>query len=246
MSADDASTGRFSPRSKGAGAAKRDVFATPWLRAMTALYGLLAATAAFLIATLPFAAAVFFAPMLAVGGPVLIVLAGFTIGPAWVAALYTMRAYAAQHDIEPFRLFLRGYRLSWRQTSLFWAPYFTLVAVLAFDLTGGGIRGPLFWLLGALGFAALLWGSTLLVIVAFFSFRLRDVTRLAVYGLVRTPRWIVADAALLLAIGGLVYVGSEVAAAILVAPAALLTVYASRPLVRRMTEEFTATKGAPQ
>ncbi|MGN6204497.1 DUF624 domain-containing protein [Humibacter sp.] len=221
--------------------ATRDVFARPWFRWMLAAYGLLGTTAAFLIATAPFIAAVFLAPMIAIGGPVLVAVCGFSIGPAWVAALYTMRAYAAERDIEPFRLFLRGYRLGWRQTLLFWAPYFALLVVLALDLTSSaGLPAPVYWLLVALGAGALLWGSTVLVIVAFFSFRLRDAMRLAAYGLAHTPRWLLGAVLLLLGAGALVYVGSEAAAGILVAPFALLTVIASRPLVRRLTEEFTS------
>ena len=217
----------------------RDVFSRPWFRGMVALYGLLGTTAAFLIATLPFIAAVFFAPSIAIGGPLVLAIGGFSIGPAWVAALYTMRVYAAQRDIEPFRLFARGYRLGWRQSLLFWVPYFSLLVVLAFDLNSG-LPTPVYWLLAALGAAAVLWGGTVLVIAAFFSFRLRDVMRLAVYGLARNPRWLLAEAALMLVTGAVVYVGSEVLAGILVAPLALATVVAAKPLVRMLTQEFTA------
>ncbi|GAB3615125.1 YesL family protein [Humibacter ginsengisoli] len=223
----------------GSTTTQRDVFGKPWFRAMHALYGLLGTTAAFGIATLPFSAAVFVSPLVPIGGQFLLLIGGFSIGPAWVAALYTMRGYTESRDIEPFRLFLRGYRLGWRQSLLFWAPYFALLFVLAFDLTSG-LPAPVSWLLIALGAAAVLWGSTVLVIVAFFSFRLRDVMRLAVYALTRNPRWLLAAAALTAAAGGLMYLGSEVAAGILVAPFALLTVFASRPLVRRLTEEFTS------
>jgi hypothetical protein len=218
---------------------QRDVFGKPWFRATLALYGLLGTTAAFGIATLPFSAAVFFAPVVPIGGQFLLLIGGFSIGPAWVAALYTMRSYTESRDIEPFRLFARGYLMGWRQSLLFWAPYFALLFVLAFDLTSG-VAAPLSWLLIVLGAAAVLWGNTVLVIVAFFSFRLRDVMRLAVYGLTRSLRWLLAVAALMTAVGVLVYLGSEVAAGILVAPFALLTVFASRPLVRRLTEEFTS------
>jgi uncharacterized membrane protein YesL len=217
-----------------------DVFRKPWFRAMVALYGLLGTTAAFVVATLPFSAAVFFAPLVP-GGRFLLVAGGLSIGPAWAAALYAMRGYAETRDVEPFRLFVRGYRLGWRQSLAFWAPYFVLLCVLALDLTAEtGVAAPVSWLLMALGAAALLWGNTVIVIVTVFSFRLRDVLRLAMYGLACSPRWLLGNAALLLAAGALVYLGSELAAGILVAPFALLTVYASRPLVRRLTEEFTA------
>ena len=221
--------------------AQRDVFGKPWFRAMTALYGLLGTTVAFIVATAPFSAAVFFSPLVPIGGQFLVLIGGFSIGPAWVAALYAMRGYAKSRDIEPFRLFAYGYRLGWRQSLVFWMPYFTVLCVLAFDLTTlKGLPAAVSWLLTALGAAGLLWGATVLVIVAFFSFRLRDVLRIAGYGLTRCPRWLLGEAVLLLVAGVLVFAGSEVAAGVLVAPFALLTILASRPLLRRVTDEFTS------
>jgi hypothetical protein len=221
--------------------AQRDVFGRPWFRAMTALYGLLGTTVAFIVATAPFSAAVFFSPFVPIGGQLLVLVGGFSIGPAWVAALYAMRAFLQTRDIEPFRLFMHGYRLGWRQSLLFWVPYFTVICVLAFDLTAIKELPPVAsWLLMALGAAGLLWGGTVLVIVAFFSFRLRDALRIAGYGLTRSPWWMLGEAALLLVAGVLVVTGSEAAAGTLVGPFALLTVLVSRTLVRRVTEEFTS------
>jgi hypothetical protein len=116
-----------------------------------------------------------------------------------------------------------------------------VVCVLAFDLTALKELPPVVsWLLMALGAAGLLWGGTVLVIVAFFSFRLRDALRIAGYALTGSPRWLAGEAALLIVAGVLIFTGSELAAGILVAPLALLTVLASRTLVRRVTEEFTS------
>jgi hypothetical protein len=92
----------------------------------------------------------------------------------------------------------------------------------------------------ALGAIAVLWGSTVLLIIGCFSFRLRDVLRLAIYGLIRSPRWLVANVALMLVTGAIVFTWSEAAAGALVAPIALFTVLNSRGLFERLRAEFTA------
>lgn len=215
---------------------KREFGQGPLYRVTAAVYGLLATSACFLIACLPFIAAVLLTRL-----AVVIVVAGFSIGPAWVAVLYVMRAYAASRDIEPVRLFWRGYRASWRQALIFFVPYFSLVMILGFDVFGTpGTQGPLRWLLIVLGALGLLWGSTVLLIISNFSFRLRDVLRLAVYGLIRSPRWLIADAALLVVTAGIVTAWSEAAAGVLAAPIALFAVLNSRPLTDRLRAEFTA------
>lgn len=215
---------------------KREFGQGPLYRITTAVYGLLATSACFLIACVPFIAAVAFTRL-----AVVIVVAGFSIGPAWVAVLYVMRAYSVSRDIEPVRLFWRGYRTSWRQALLFFVPYFSLIMILGFDVFGAPGTPELFrWPLIMLGALGLLWGSTVLVIVSCFSFRLRDVLRLAVYGLVRSPRWLIADAALLVVTAGLVTAFSEAAAGVLAAPIALFAILNSRGLRERLHAEFTA------
>ena len=230
-------------RGKGqalAGQGKREFGQGPLYRVTAAVYGLLATSACFLIACVPFIAAVLLTRLV-----VVIVVAGFCIGPAWVAVLYVMRAYLGSRDIEPVRLFWRGYQASWRQALLFFVPYFALVMILGFDLFGaGGAQGAFRWILIVLGALCLLWGSTVLLIISSFSFRLRDVLRLAVYGLVRSPRWLIADAALLVVTAGIVTAWSEAAAGVLAAPIGLFAVLNSAPMRERLRAEFTAEKRA--
>jgi uncharacterized membrane protein YesL len=217
-------------------AMKRDFTQGPLFRAATAVYGMLGATVCFLVACIPFIAA-----MLLTRTAVLLVVAGFSIGPAWVAMLYVMRAYAGSRDIDPFRLFWRGYRSSVRQTLLFWVPYFALLMILGADVFAvPNTPAPVRWLIVVLGAIAVLWGSTVLLIIGCFSFRLRDVLRLAIYGLIRSPRWLVANVALMLVTGAIVFTWSEAAAGALVAPIALFTVLNSRGLFERLRAEFTA------
>lgn len=206
-----------------------------WLRVANALYGPLVVTASFLVATLPFAAAAAFSPDAGAFAPLTLAVGGISIGPAWVAALYALHVRSDQ----PFRRFVRGYRQAGRQALLFWAPFVIVLGVLALDLVVGGLPAPVVWLLGALGVFASAWAATVLVVIALFRFRLRDALRLGASSLLTRPGWLLANLALLVALVGVVLVGSEAAAGVLVAPFALLTLRASRGFVARLTEEFT-------
>jgi len=218
---------------------KRDFTQGPLFRACVAVYGLAGASVCFLVACIPFIAA-----MLVTRTAVVLVVTGFSIGPAWAALLYVMRAYATSRDIEPFQLFWRGYRLGVRQSLVFWVPYFTLLMVLGADVFAvPNTPAPVRWLIIVLGAIAVLWGSTVLLIIGCFSFRLRDVLRLALYGLIRSPRWLLSNIAIMLVTGAIVFAWSEAAAGALAAPIALFTVLNSRTLRERLREEFTPAIG---
>lgn len=206
----------------------------PLSRFTTAVYGLLAIAVCFVAACAPYVAAVLLLP-----NPIVLAVAGSTIGPAWIATLGTSSDYLRSRDLEPVRRFVHHWRQGAAQAFLFWTPFWVLLLVLGADLgvAGSGIATVGLWVLGAI---ALLWGSTALVLVAHFAFRLRDVLRLAVWGLVRSPRWLVADAAILVVVGALVLTGGELLAGLLAAPVALLTELNARPMVAKVRAAFTA------
>jgi len=213
--------------------AKREFTQGVLYRGAQAVYGMLGATVCFLLACTPVAVA------LIIGGHRLItVAAGVVVGPAWTALVYTMRHFLRSRDIEPFRLYLRGYRLCWRQSLAFWLPYLAMLVVAATDLAHGA-GSPWFWPLAVLAAAALLWGSTVLLIISAFDFRLRDVLRLAVYALVRSPRWLLGASALLLVTGGIVVAAGGGVAGLLAAPIALSMVANAEGMLRRLRAEFT-------
>lgn len=209
-------------------------------RSTAAVYGVLAIAVCFVVACLPYVAAVLVLP-----NPIAIAIAGSTIGPAWVAAIGTSGDWLRSRDLEPVRRYAHHWRQGARQALLFWTPFWILLLVLGADLSvgGPGVATVGLWVLGAI---ALLWGSTVLLLVAHFAFRLRDVLRLAVWGLVRSPRWLVADAAILLVVGAAVLTGGELLAGLLAAPVALVTELNARPLVAKVRASFTAEGRAEQ
>ncbi|GAB4000555.1 hypothetical protein GCM10029992_32830 [Glycomyces albus] len=113
---------------------------------------------------------------------VLFVAALAPVAPALSAALYAQRAWAAEPDLKPAKPLVRGLRLNTRDTLAWWIPMLALTAVLAVNILfadavpGGELLRPVCAVLMA---AAAVWSGHLLVVSSFFSFRFRDVLRVA-------------------------------------------------------------------
>ncbi|WP_100445524.1 hypothetical protein [Glycomyces xiaoerkulensis] len=112
----------------------------------------------------------------------LFVAALLPVAPALSAALYAQRAWSAEPDLSPTRPLLRGLRLNLRDTLSWWFPVLALATVLAVNIVfadgvaGGGIVRPV---CAVLMVALAVWSGHLLVVTSFFSFRFRDVLRVA-------------------------------------------------------------------
>ncbi|GAA1695055.1 hypothetical protein GCM10009830_48610 [Glycomyces endophyticus] len=104
------------------------------------------------------------------------------VAPALSAALYAQRAWAAEPDLRPAKPLLRGLRLNLRDTLMWWVPVLAVATVLAVNLVfagqiaGGAALRPVSAVLLA---ALAVWSGHLLVVTSFFSFRFRDVLRVA-------------------------------------------------------------------
>lgn len=215
---------------------QQEFTARPLYRLSQVVYGILGAQLCFLLGCLPFVAALLLSPSM-----VITVIAGFSVGPSWVALLYAIRRFLDDRDTGPFAAYWRGYRLSWRQAWTFWVPYLVLLAVLAtdvamIDITPAVLRYPLL----VVGAVSLLWASTVLLIISRYTFRSWDVLRLAVWGLLRAPGWTIAGSALLLVAAGVSYVIGDAVTGALATVFALGTVRGARGLFAKLDIEFTA------
>ncbi|WP_022882806.1 DUF624 domain-containing protein [Gryllotalpicola ginsengisoli] len=220
-------------------ARSRDFADGPLYRICLAVYGIAAPTACFLAACLPFIAAVFLIPW-----PPVLLVTGFSIGPAWVALLFAMHAFLRDRSFEPVRVFWRGWRLGWRQASALWVPTSILLALAGWDLTATDAATPVLRVvIGIVASVAALWLADSLLVVSRYEFRTRDVARLAAYLLVRRPLLTLANAALLLVAGGLVYLTGEWAAGLLAGLFALGAVANARSAFALVDAQFT--DGAP-
>ncbi|WLS44410.1 hypothetical protein Q3V37_23930 [Micromonospora profundi] len=123
-----------------------------------------------------------------------------------------------------------------------WVPTLLWLTVLAVNLSYRDAVGLATWWtvpLLLIGAAVTLCAANALVITSLFDFRTRDVLRLAVHFLVRTPGVAVGNALLLAAAAGITAVFSEVVLAMLGSIAALALLRVGDPMVRMIREEFT-------
>lgn len=86
----------------------------------------------------------------------------------------------------------------------------------------------------------ILVGVNALVIVSLFTFRTRDVLRLAVYYVARKPGVTVGNVALLAAVAGLTAVFSEAVLALVAALLVLALLRIGDPMIDEIRAEFTA------
>nr|WP_230416481.1 DUF624 domain-containing protein [Micromonospora tarapacensis] len=163
-------------------------------------------------------------------------------GPALSAALYALHHQRLDlTDLRPGRLFWRGYRANLAGSLLVWVPMLLWLAVIAVNLVNLPAAGvPRWWpvplvLVGA-GLSVV--GVNALVITSLFTFRLRDVLRLAGYFVLRTPVVALGTALLLGAATLLTLVASEAAPAALASVLALALVRGGAPMIAVIREEF--------
>lgn len=219
-------------------------------RASEAIYWYLILTVLLAVASLPTALLAVFLLGSASNLPYF-VLACVFVGPALSAGLYSVRArYTAQDDdLGPARAFWRGYALNWRDVLRLWVPSILVLAVLAFSLVFGdeaGIGTIYRAVLVVIGAVVLVWALHAVAISTFFSFRARDVARLAAYHATMMWRTTFGVVALLVIAGTAVWILTEIA---LVAIGGIWTWFwyqNDKPMFTSIWENFTRSADAAE
>ncbi|MDG4752378.1 DUF624 domain-containing protein [Micromonospora sp. WMMD718] len=174
----------------------------------------------------------------------LVAAAALPLGPAVSAALHTLRHQRPDlTDLRPAATFLRAYRANLAGVLRVWAPTLLWLAVIAVNLANlPAAAVPGWWAvpLVAVGAGVILVGVNALVIVSLFTFRTRDVLRLAVYYVARKPGVTVGNVALLAAVAGVTAVFSEAVLALLAALLVLALLRIGDPMIDEIRAEFTA------
>jgi len=212
----------------------REFTSGPLYRLSQAVYAVLGPTACFLVVCLPFALAVE-----VTGSAVVIGLAGILIGPAWTALLYATRVVRADPDRGPVRSFWRGYRLNWRETLVVWAPYWVLLVAACSDVVNPQAPLALRAVVAVIAALSALWVSAVLLIISRYAFRTRDAMRLGGYLLFGAPRSTLANAALLVVAGAIVYEASELVLRLLAGLFALFAVIGAKGAFELLDAKFT-------
>lgn len=142
-----------------------------------------------------------------------VVVAQLPVAPALSAGLYAVRGWRREDEAGPAQLFRRGYRMNVVDVLRWWAPTVAVLAVLATNVVNpgavaiGSALGVVSLVVGAL---VLLWAGHALVVSSFFTFRTRDVARIAVVELFAQWRTTLVYLSLLIVAGGVLLIGTEV------------------------------------
>src|SRR5690554_5983284 len=116
----------------------------------------------------------------------LFAVAALPVGPALQAGMYALRRPAAAEGQHPWSRYWEGWSLGWRQSLLVWAPVVVLVGgVLATSMVMAedAIARPLVTTGLIVGGVAGVIAIGTLTVIATYSFRTRDVTRVALFGM---------------------------------------------------------------
>ena len=160
------------------------------------------------------------------------------LGPALSAAVFALRHRSADlADLHPGRMFWRGYRLNALGVLRLWAPWLAWMSVLGLNLA---YTPTWFVPLLVVAAAGALWMANALTIHALFTFRARDVARLAFHYLLRTPRVSLGTLALLIVALGVTWLSSEAVLGLLASVLIAALVVTVRPMLAEIEETFTA------
>ncbi|PNI07727.1 hypothetical protein CXX84_15525 [Arthrobacter sp. AFG7.2] len=187
-----------------------------------------------------------FAPLL--GNWLLVLLACVPLGPSLVAAMYAFNRLLAGHETGVFKDFRRGYRMNFRPALVVWLPHLLLLAVIAFNLVGlplfsgpGNGAGPA--LRGALLVLGLLVATAALnglLLLSRFTFPVRDIYRLSLYGFGAQKRVALGNAGILFVAAFLLLMTTTYLMLVVAGALVFLVCLNSRPLLRFIEARFTA------
>ncbi|GIH05950.1 hypothetical protein Rhe02_40170 [Rhizocola hellebori] len=214
----------------------------PLSRASAMIYTLLVVEIALLVTTLPGLLPLLLLERDASNLP-LVAGCALPIGPALSGALYALHhRHLDLTDLAPAKAFWHGYKINFFGVLKIWAlllAWLTIVAVNLSHLAAAGIPGWWAVLLVVIAAGAALWGVNTLVIASLFSFRTRDIARLALYFLGRAKGVTLGNVCLLVVAAGITALTSEVVVVLLGSVLALLLLRSSHPMITEIQKEFT-------
>ncbi|GAA1163758.1 hypothetical protein [Nesterenkonia sandarakina] len=177
----------------------------PLSRVTNFVYRLLIIELGFVLATAPALIGIFLLEPDASNIPLYAVCA-LLFGPAITAGIY---AWRTDHDVVPWLRFWKGWIEGLAQSLLIWVPAVALLALAAFNAAYAQV-GLGFIVAGiVIGVAGVIAAVAALVVIANFSFRARDLFKVALYGAASAPLAALGIVSLLVITAGLIVVVSD-------------------------------------
>lgn len=195
----------------------------------------------FVLASLPAVAAGMLLPW---GGLALLVIVLLTVAVAvaLAAALAAWRDERGAEHPAPWAAFWRGWRRNAVDVTRAVTPGLLLIGIIAVSVADAGAAGVgagYAWLLLGIAAVVSLISIRVAVLASMFSFRTRDLWRLAVYTLFRVPRATVALVAVAICVVGLVWLTNEAVPMLLGGAAARLLLHHEGPVIDLVRNQFT-------
>lgn len=198
------------------------------------VYRLIVIELAFVLAALPALTGVFFLEQHPSNIPL---YAGFALffGPAIAASVY---AWRADQDVIPWLRFWKGWVESFKQSMIVWTPVVALAGLVAFNAAYANVAVA--FTIGAvvIACAGAVFGVALLVIVANFSFRTRDLFSVVMYGTASAPLGALGVASLTILAGAVAYFWSDWAVVLLASFLLLLLARTVRPMIVQINADL--------
>lgn len=211
-------------------------------RFATPVYWYLVVAAGFVLAAGPgLVASALVAPV--VSNIPLFALCAVPYGPAFSAALYALRDGTRGDDHNPWPRYWRGWRLNVIDVLWVWVPALAVGALIGIGIAfgpAGGVASVFIVISWIVLLFVALWTVFAIVIASLFSFRARDILRLALYYMAGRPLATLGFASLLVLAVAVVFFASGWALALLASVFAGLALFTARPVIRDIRERFVA------
>lgn len=165
------------------------------------------------------------------------------MGPAFSAALSALRARERDGDLVVWPRYWRSWLANVREMLFLWVPALVALTILGMNVAFGaaaGVSGVLVIISLVIGVVVALWTLNAVLIASLYSFRLRDIARLALYYLAAKPLVTLGSLSLLVIIAVVVTFASGWVLALLASVLAALMLANTRTMRRDIEARFIA------
>ncbi|TDS87714.1 hypothetical protein [Nesterenkonia aurantiaca] len=210
----------------------------PLSRVTNFVYRLLIIELGFVLATAPALIGIFLLEPDASNIP-LYAACALLFGPAITAGVY---AWRTDHDVVPWLRFWKGWVDGLGQSLLIWVPAVALLGLAAFNAAYAQV-GIGFIVAGiVLGVSGVIAAVTALVVIANFSFRSRDLFKVALYGAASAPLAALGIISMIVLTGGLIVVVSDWLPVFLASFLLLLLARTVTPMLHQIQSDLVVTQ----
>lgn len=205
------------------------------------VYRLIVIELAFVLSTSPALIGIFFLEQHASNIPFYGLFALF-FGPAISAGVY---AWRADQDVVPWLRFWKGWIESFFQTMVVWVPVVAICGLVAFNAAYADV--PTGFIIGGvvIAAAAAVYGIALLVIVANFTFRTRDLFTVVMYGTASAPLSALGVVSTALLAGAVVFFWADWVLVLIASFMLLLLARIVRPMIMQINADLVDREGHP-